>query len=64
MSRFRLGLSLAGLLIAVLALARDDRRLIWVAMAILGTSLAIRAYLAIRNRRATDRTPPRPGPDA
>jgi hypothetical protein len=64
MSRFRLGLSLAGLLIAVLALALDDRRLIWVAIAILGTSLAIRACLAIRDRRVTHRNPPPPGPDA
>jgi len=64
MSRFRLGLSLAGLLIAVLALALDDRRLIWVAITILGTSLAIRAYLTIRDRRSTHRNPPPPGPDA
>jgi hypothetical protein len=64
MSRFRLGLSLAGLLIAVLALALEDRRLIWVAIAILGSSLAIRAYLAILARRSTHRNPRPPGPDA
>jgi hypothetical protein len=64
MSRFRLGLSLAGLLIAVLALALEDRRLIWVAIAILGTSLAIRASLAIRGRRSTHRNPRPPGPVA
>jgi hypothetical protein len=58
MSRFRLGLSLAGLLIAVLALARGDRRLTWVAIAILGASLGIRASLAIRDRRAARRNPP------
>ena len=62
MSRFRLGLSLAGLLIAVLALARGDRRLTWVAIAILGASLGLRAFLAIRERRAARRNA-RPGPD-
>jgi hypothetical protein len=61
MNRFRLGLSLAGLLIAVLAVARGDRRLTWVAIAILGASLGMRAVLAIRARRAARRDPP-PGP--
>lgn len=63
MSRFRLGLSLAGLLIAILGLARDDRRLIWVAIGILGTSLGIRLYLGIQDRRAARRGPPPPGAD-
>lgn len=63
MSRFRLGLSLAGLLVAILALARDDRLLIWVAIAILGISLGIRLYLAMRDRREARQNPPSHGPD-
>ena len=62
MRRFREVLSVAGLLIAVVGLARDDRRLIWVAIAMLGASLAIRAVLTSRDRRAARRNAP-PGPE-
>lgn len=51
MNPLRLFTSLMGLLAAVLAVARDDRRLGWVAIGFLGFSLAMRLFNAIQRRR-------------
>jgi len=40
--RIRLGLSLTGMVVAVLAIMRDDRRLVWGAIALLAVSLLLR----------------------
>jgi hypothetical protein len=42
MKAFRLGLSLAGFVLAVLSITLDDRRLVWGAIALLTGSLIIR----------------------
>lgn len=42
MSRLRIFLALAGILLAVLALWRDDRRVTWAAIAVLGLALLLR----------------------
>jgi hypothetical protein len=47
----RLGLSLLGLGAAVLAIARDDRRIGWVAIGLLGASVGIRLVQAAIRRR-------------
>jgi len=47
----RLGLSLGGLVAAVLAISRDDRRIGWVAIGLLGASVGIRVVQAILRRR-------------
>jgi hypothetical protein len=41
-NRIRLGLSLAGMVVAVLAVMRNDRRLVWGAIALLAASLLLR----------------------
>lgn len=48
-NRIRLALSLSGMVVAVLAIMLDDRRLIWGAMVLLAASLLIR-LLASRRR--------------
>lgn len=48
-NRLRLALSLSGMLVAVLAIMLEDRRLVWAAMALLGASLLLR-LLTIRRR--------------
>jgi hypothetical protein len=40
--RIRLVLSLTGMIVAVLAIMRDDRRLVWGAIALLAASLILR----------------------
>ncbi len=49
-NRIRLGLSLAGMILAVLAIMREDRRLVWGAIALLAASLLLR--LATRRPRS------------
>ena len=56
MNRVRLALSLAGFGVAVMAVARNDRFLIWIAVAFLGTSLSLRIVDSIRRRNR----PPEP----
>jgi len=41
-NRIRLGLSLTGMVVAVLAIMLDDRRLVWGAIALLAASLLLR----------------------
>ena len=48
LSRFRIGLSLVGLLIVIAAVARDDQMLMWVAMGCLGASVLVRLLLRRR----------------
>jgi heme exporter protein D len=48
---FRLFTSLMGFLAAVLGIARDDRTLVWIAIGLLGTSLAVRIIQKVQQRR-------------
>ena len=48
-TRVRLGLSLTGMVVAVLAIMLEDRRLIWGAIALLAASLLLR--LVARRQR-------------
>jgi len=50
-NRLRLGLSLGGLVAAILAIARDDHRIGWVAIGLLGASVGVRVAQAILKRR-------------
>jgi threonine/homoserine efflux transporter RhtA len=45
LSRLRVGLSLVGLLIVIVALSRDDKTLMWVAIGCLGASVVVRLIL-------------------
>lgn len=47
-NRLRLALSLAGMIVAVVAIMTNDRRVVWGAVALLAVSLILR--LAQRNR--------------
>lgn len=49
MNQLKLGLALAGLLLAVVSVAREDRQLAWGAIALLTGSLIVR--LLIRKRQ-------------
>jgi Flp pilus assembly protein TadB len=49
LNRIRLGLSLTGMVMAVLAIMLNDRRLVWGAIALLAASLLLR--LVVRRRR-------------
>ena len=61
MTPLRLFTSLMGFLAAILAVARDDRRLGWVAVAFLGASLGMRIVQRIQERRrARNEEPPPP----
>jgi hypothetical protein len=48
-TRVRLGLSLTGMVVAVLAIMLEDRRLVWGAIALLAASLLLR--LVARRQR-------------
>lgn len=52
MKRLKFHLALAGILLAVVALWRDDRRITWVAIAVLGAALVLR--IATRGRSAPE----------
>ena len=58
MRHLRLGLSLGGFTAAILALSRDDRRIGWVAIALLGASVGLRVAQAILDRRASKHPAP------
>jgi hypothetical protein len=47
----RLGLSLSGMVVAVVAIMLNDRRIVWGAIALLAASLLLR--LVARRRRST-----------
>ena len=51
MNPFRLFTSLMGFLAALLGIARDDQTLVWIAIGLLGTSLAVRIIQKIQQRR-------------
>ena len=40
--RVRIGLGVAGVVIGVVGIARDDRRIVWVAIGLLGVSALLR----------------------
>ncbi len=48
MNRLRLALALAGFLTALLSVALDERRLGWLAIALLAASLLLRVWLRRR----------------
>jgi hypothetical protein len=48
MNRLRLALALGGFLIALLSVALDERRLGWLAIALLAASLLLRMWLRRR----------------
>jgi hypothetical protein len=48
---FRLFTALMGFLAAVLGIARDDRTLVWIAIGLLGSSLAMRILQKVLARR-------------
>jgi hypothetical protein len=50
LNRVRLALSLGGMLVAVVAIMLDDRRIVWGAIALLAASLLLR-LLGWRRRR-------------
>lgn len=51
MTRFRLVLSLLGLAAALAGVLRDDRRLVWVAIAALAASVGLRIWARRQARR-------------
>jgi membrane protein implicated in regulation of membrane protease activity len=51
MNRLRIGLALAGFVLALLSVALDDHRLAWAAIAVLATSLLIRLVRRKRESR-------------
>lgn len=54
LSRLRVGLSLVGLLIVIVALARDDKNLMWVAIGCLGASVVVRLVLKRQLEKVRD----------
>lgn len=58
MNPLRLFTSLMGFLAAALAVARDDRRLGWVAIGFLGFSLGMRVLQAVQRRMQEKRAGP------
>ncbi len=47
--RVKLILSLAGLVFAVVGIARDDRRIVWAAIGILAVAILLRLFLKRRS---------------
>jgi hypothetical protein len=58
MNRLQLGFAAAGLILAVLSVASDDRRLGWAAIAFLTASLILRIVLGKRRSKDVDRDTP------
>ena len=54
MNRLRIGLAVAGFILAVLGVAWDDRRLGWAAIALLTTYLILRLAFRERGRGKSD----------
>jgi hypothetical protein len=55
MNRLRLGLAIAGFVLALLSVTVDDRRLAWAAIALLTASLALRVLLRKRENAKSER---------
>jgi hypothetical protein len=55
MMRLRLAFGFIGMLLAITALARDDKRIAWVAMIVLAVTLVLRL---VARRRDKDRLEP------
>ena len=55
LNRLRLVLSLAGMVVAVLAIMREDRRMVWGAMALLAASLLLRLLAGRKGSSAGSR---------
>ena len=53
LNQVRLGLSLSGMIVAVVAIMLNDRRIVWGAIALLAASLMLR--VVIRRKRSTGR---------
>lgn len=51
LNQVRLGLSLAGMVVAVVAITLNDRRIIWGAIALLAGSLLLRVVAARRRSK-------------
>jgi hypothetical protein len=49
LNKVRLGLSLAGMVVAVVAIMLDDRRIVWGAIALLAASLLLRLVARARS---------------
>lgn len=52
MNRLRLVLAIAGLVFAVAGIATGDRRIVWVAIALLALAFVVRLVVRRRNRQA------------
>jgi hypothetical protein len=53
----RLFTALMGFLAAALAIARDDRTLVWIAIGLLGSSLAVRVAQKLQSKGRPDDDP-------
>lgn len=51
MNPLRIVTAVLGFMAALLAIARDDRALVWIAIGLLGTSFATRLFLRAQHRR-------------
>jgi len=54
----RIFTALMGFLAAVLAIARDDSTLVWIAIGLLGSSIAVRIAQRIQSKRDPDEGDP------
>jgi uncharacterized membrane protein YeaQ/YmgE (transglycosylase-associated protein family) len=52
----RIVTAVMGFLAAVLAIARDDSTLVWIAIGLLGSSIAVRIAQRIQSKRDQDET--------
>jgi len=52
----RIFTALMGFLAAVLAIARDDTTLVWIAIGLLGSSFAVRIAQRLQSKREQDET--------
>jgi hypothetical protein len=51
-NQIRLGLSLTGMVVAIVAIMLNDRRIVWGAIALLAASLLLRLVIGRRQRSA------------
>ncbi len=56
MNPLRIVTAVMGFLAAVLAIARDDSTLVWIAIGLLGSSIAVRIAQRIQSKRDQDET--------
>jgi Flp pilus assembly protein TadB len=54
-NKVRLGLSLSGMVVAVVAIMLNDRRVVWGAIALLAASLLLRLVAGRRRRDGTEK---------